>query len=201
MLSTFSANYPAKCAAIAVLMILAGCTTVETTSFRTTGNSNVDSAYIATDADFSRYNQLLVDDMGIFFPTSTGLPENELARIREIFREAFLSELAGYQLTQESGPDMLRVSASLIDLRNASYSEIPDIRRDLREYARPGKLLFLMELKDSGTGKVLARAGDSQAAPRFATGANTEIEWNSVEDAAQHWASLFRQFLDQNLNP
>ncbi len=180
-------------------LILVACTTVETQSFRVIGNSNVDSAYIATDADFSQYDRLLVDDMGIFFPASVRMSEEELARIRQIFRESFMKELSEYEITREPGPGMLRVTASLVDLRDATYSEIPNLRRDMRDAARPGALLFLMELRDSGTDRVLARAGDSDTAPRFASGENPEPDWTAVESAAQRWAALFRAFLDQNL--
>ena len=142
---------------------------------------------------------LLVDDMGIFFPESSTMSEEELARIRQIFRETFTKELSGYDITQEPGPGMLRISASLVDLRGAMYTDIPNIRSEMREFARPGNLLFLMEMKDSGTDKVLARAGDSESAPRFAGSSNSETDWKSVESAAQRWAALFRGFLDQNL--
>ena len=179
-----------------LLLCAAGCTTVETQSFRTAGNANVDSAYISTDADFGQYDRLLVDEMGIFFPQSVAMSEDELDRIRQIFRDSFRAELEGYDITQSPGPEMLRVSASLVDLREASYGDVPNLRREIRDAARPGELLFLMELKDSGTDRVLARAGDSQVAPRFAAG---ETDWTAVEKAAQHWAVLFRNFLDQNL--
>jgi predicted metalloendopeptidase len=180
-------------------LLISACTTVETQSFRTTGNSNVDSAYIATDADFSKYNRLLVDDMGIFFPDSVQMSEGELARIRQIFRESFEKELTAYEITQEPGPGMLRITASLVDLRGAMYADIPNMRREMRDIAQPGALLFLMEMKDSGTDQVLARAGDSASAPQFSTGSNGETDWESVEAAAQRWAALFRGFLDQNL--
>ena len=181
------------------LICLGACTTVETQSFRTTGNSNVDSAYIATDADFSQYDRLLVDEMGIFFPDNVAMSAEELDRIRQIFRESFQARLTGYDITQQPGPDMLRVTASLVDLRDAEYGDVSNMRRDLRDIAMPGKLLFLMELRDSGTDQVLARAADSQVAPRFAS-AGGDTDWNSVEDAAGHWAGLFRNFLDQNLD-
>ncbi len=182
--------------AVSLLLVAAGCSTVETQSFRTTGNANVDSAYISTDADFSQYDRLLVDEMGIFFPQSVAMSGEELERIRQIFRESFRAELVGYDITQSPGPGMLQVTASLVDLRAATYGEVPNLRREIRDAARPGELLFLMELKDSGTNRVLARAGDSQEAPRFAAG---ETDWEAVEKAAQHWAALFRNFLDQNL--
>jgi hypothetical protein len=56
-----------------------------------------------------------------------------------------------------------------------------------------------MELKDSQTGDVLARAADSAETPAFATAAGTETDWASVEQAAQRWARLFREFLDRNM--
>ena len=180
------------------LACLGGCTTVETQSFRTTGNTNVDSAYIATDADFSQYDRLLVDEMGIFFPDDVALSAIELDRIRQIFRESFQAELTGYDITRDDGPGMLQVTASLVDLRDAAYGDVSNMRRDLRDIAMPGKLLFLMELRDSSSDQVLARAADSQVAPRFAAG---ETDWGAVENAAGHWAALFRNFLDQNLGP
>jgi len=192
-------NRIARLTAVLSGMMLAACSTVETQTFRASGNPNIDSSYVADDANFGAYNRLLVDDMGIFFPTSAGLPDSELARIRQIFRESFLSELDGYDITQEPGPDMLRVSASLVDLRNAAISDLPNMRTELRNAARPGSLLFMMELKDSGSDRVLARAADSEQAPRFRSNENQSTDWAAVEAAAQHWAALFRTFLDQNL--
>jgi len=185
-------------AALAGLM-LAACSTVETQTFRASGNPNIDSSYVADDANFRAYNRLLVDDMGIFFPTSAGLPDSELARIRQIFRASFIRELEGYDITQEPGPGMLRVSASLVDLRNAAIGELPAMRTELQNAAKPGSLLFMMELKDSGNDRVLARAADSEQAPRFRSSENQTTDWAAVEAAAQHWAALFRTFLDQNL--
>ena len=192
-------RYRSALAGLVAVAVLAACTTVETQSFRRAGSGNVDAAYIATDADFSQYDRLLVDDMGIFFPQSVTLPDDELRRIRRIFRDVFTEQLEGYDITQQPGPGMLRVSASLIDLREASIAEIPNLRPQMRDAARPGGLVFMMELKDSTTDRVLARAGDSQAAPRFASPGGAETDWASVEAAARHWAALFRDFLDQNL--
>jgi hypothetical protein len=55
-------------------------------------------------------------------------------------------------------------------------------------------------LKDSQTGDVLARAADSARAPALGTGPNGETDWQAVDEAAAHWASLFREFVDQNLS-
>lgn len=185
---------------LAVLsLMLAACTTVESQSFRAAKNSRVESAKIAADADFSKYDRLLIDDMGIYFPTSAPVPDSDLQHIRDIFRDAFSAELKGYEYTREPGPGMLRVRATLIDLRHATpMDEIPNLRRELKEIAKPGALVFLMELRDSGTNEVLARAADSAEAPRFAYADDNSTDWKTVEVAAAHWAMLFREFLDRS---
>jgi hypothetical protein len=179
---------------------LAGCTTTVTQEFRRNPDSAVEAAYIASDADFSKYDKLTGAEMGIFFPTASAIPEADIQRIRTIFRLSFLDELSGYEVVAETGPTTMLVDASLIDLRGAVYSDLPSLRREVQEVAKPGSLVFLMELKDSNSGRVLARAVDSSRNPNIGTDQLDASEWDAVENAAGHWASLFRQFLDQNLN-
>jgi hypothetical protein len=85
-------------------------------------NSAVESAQISTDADFSKYNSLLAEDMGIFFPQNAQSSDEDTQRIRQIFRAAFIAELQGYDIVQQPGPRTMAVQASLIDLRNSSFS-------------------------------------------------------------------------------
>lgn len=199
-------NYIRKCRqntvgiAVAAVVIVSGCTTVTTQSFQKTKYSNVEASYIATDADFGKYKRLLGEDMGIFFPERNPLPEEDLRRLRQIFRDAFLGELSAYKIVEDAGPAVMTVQASLIDLRNADSSDVPDMRAGLRDVARPGVLVFMMEMRDSETGRVLARAADSTSNPKIGTAAGTTTDWNGVQTAARYWASLFRQFLDQNLD-
>ena len=189
---------PAATAAI-VSLLLAGCSTVETQSFRTVPNAKVDVAYVATDADFSQYDTLLIDDLGIYFPRDAGMTSADIERLRQIFRRQFAAKLQGYKFTREPGPGLLQVTASAIDLRDATAADLGGLRRDLRDIAAPGKLLFVMELRDSGTGKVLGRAGDGSRAPRFSTVSDREPDWQSINEAVAYWATTFRAFLDRNL--
>lgn len=188
------------CAAFLALS-LSGCAgvTVESQSFRASKNSNVESAQIAVDADFSRYDQLLATELGIFFPQSHLTTAEDLQRIREIFRAAFLNELVNYSIVPEPGPSTMAVAASIIDLRNSGYEQIPSMRAEIRDMAKPGSILFLMEMRDSESKRVLARAADSAEAPTFSTAEGVATDWASIEIAAQHWAALFRTFLDENL--
>jgi len=183
-----------------VCLLAAGCTTVTTQSFRVSDSPNVEAVSIATDAEFGKYDRLSAESMGIYFPTDAAPSVDDQNRTRSIFREAFRGELTDYKIVEEAGPSTLLVQATLIDFRNATTADIMSVRRELRDMARPGALLFLMELKDSVSGRTLARAADSASAPSFSTSTDIRTDWASVETAADRWAKLFRSFLDDNLN-
>jgi hypothetical protein len=182
----------------AISHIAVACTTVETQSFKNTGSPNVEAAYVATDADFGKYDRLTAEDMGIYFPEDAAPSADDQQRTRQIFREAFLGELKDYQIDDGPGPTTLMVQATLVDYRNATSVNASLVRRELRDIVEPGALLFLMELKDSESGKILARAADSASAPAFSSSVSG-TDWTSVESAADRWAKLFRQFLEDNL--
>ncbi len=190
--------YRAAVCCTAFLVVVA-CSTTTTQSFRVADAPNIAAGFIAVDADFSKYHQLLAEDMGIFFPQNARMNDEELQRLRQIFREAFLAQLTDYKIVEEPGPGTLAVQASLIDLRKATYADVPKLRAEIRDVARLGELLFLMELRDSETKRVLGRAADSAAIPTFASDDGTATDWGGVEAAAENWASLFRGFLDKNL--
>lgn len=186
---------------LAVLMAavaLSACVSVESTTYRTPEVTNVEYVQVATDADFGRYDRLKAQPLGIYFPRSMTLPDEDNQRIRQIFRKAFIAKLQGFEITNETGPDVMAVQASLIDMRSGGV--MPSLRRGIDELARPGKIVFLMEMNDSESGRTLARAADSASAPTFASEAGTDTDWASVEAAAERWATLFRAFLDQNLS-
>ena len=68
-------NYRSVLALVCVnVLLLSACTTVTTQSFNVSKNTNVEAAQIAVDADFSKYNELIADDMGIFFPQDARRP-------------------------------------------------------------------------------------------------------------------------------
>ena len=188
-----------KVSALLLTGLLCGCAgKPESQSFVVNQESSVQSSQVAVGADFSGYHRLHAVDMGIFFPDHAETSSADLDRIREIFRGAFLAELEGYDIVTEPAPDAMTVAASLIDFRNATYQDTMSVQSRLREMAAPGKIIFTMELRDSVSDRVLARAADSAKTPAIADEAGETTDWASVEDAAQHWAALFRDFLDEN---
>jgi hypothetical protein len=166
------------------VLTIAACSTTTKQSFKAAPASKVEAAFIATDADFSRYNQLLAEDMGIFFPENVQMPEEDLKRLRQIFRDAFLPKSEHYTIVRKPATGTMAVQASLIDLRNAGVADVPYMRAELRDVAKPGALVFLMEFRDPATDKVLGRAADSAMAPTFAYGDGSATDWSSVEKAA-----------------
>jgi len=182
-------------------LVATGCSTTTSQSFNVVSNAQGETGLIAVGADFSKYDRLNAEDMGIYFPSDAAPTTQDQQRIRQIFRNAFLSELGGYEVVRgEKGPTTLSVQATLVDFRNASPRDIQSVRRELRDMAKPGVVMFLMELKDSRTNEVLARAADSAAVPAFSTTAEVATDWSAVETAAAGWAGRFRRFLDDNLN-
>jgi hypothetical protein len=193
----------ARNAMIAVVtagILLSACATPTTQSFVRVENSRVDSSYIAVGADFSKYDRLSAADMGIFFPTNRAPSEADQQRARDLFREAFMAQLTDYEVVRDGeGPTTLLVQASLIDFTNAAPEDAMLVGREMRDFAKPGSIIFMMELKDSMSGAVLARAGDSAAIPVFSSSPEVLTDWDAVEAAAQRWALMFREFLDENL--
>lgn len=187
-------------AIVTACLLTSGCTTAAPESFRVPDSPNVEAVFIATDADFGKYDRLKAEETGIYFPKDAAPSIDDQQRTRQIFREAFLGELTNYQIVQENGPSTIAVQATLIDFRNSSSADTFSVSRELRDMAKPGSLIFLMELKDSATGRTLARAADSASAPAFSTSTEATTDWSSVESAADRWAKLFREFLDNNLN-
>lgn len=184
----------------ATSLLFIGCTTVTTQSFRINKNSNVESSQIAVGADFGKYDRLTAEGMGIFFPKDAAPSKEDQQRTRQIFRTAFLDELQGYRIVESKGPTTLEIRPTLIDYRQSSGADAQHVRRDLRDIANSGSLVFLMELVDSESGEVLARAADSASVPTFNIGDSTITDWDAVQSAAERWAKLFRNFLDENLN-
>lgn len=180
-----------------VLAACGGGTTYD--SFRPVKGAKTDIAYVNTLADFSQYRRLMVDDMGIFFPTSAPLSDQDILRVRIAFRAAFIAELEGYEIVEEPAPDVMKVTASLVDLRHTTMGYLPGVSKEINDILEPGNLTFTIEMKDSNSGRVLIRAADTEKTPVLDLPEDGSAQTAEVEVAAKYWAELFRSFLDKNL--
>ena len=182
--------------------IVPGCTQTTVETFRKPANSRVDDAWVKAGVNFSRYHQLRPEPLEIYFYQGEQPPSPQtLSRIRRIFRDAFLDAIGDdYPLTDTAGPDVLGVRASLVDLKHSqALGTLPVTGRAARLVAN-GQLTFFMELTDSGSGEVLARAADREKDSTVAPDLSEDEVWAQTEAAARRWAALFRGFLDRNLN-
>ena len=191
----------ARLVLVAVVLLLPACVTTTVDTYRKVPDSSVDSAYVKPGIDLSRYRKLQPVPLEIYYYEGQGAPApSDIERIRTIFRTAFLGKLGDdYELVSAPGPDVLKVRASLVDLELSPVPGDLPIKGRAASLVAAGQLTFFMEIADSLTGEVLVRAGDAEKAPAQIAMANTERNWSRTEVAADRWAQLFRDFLDNNL--
>ena len=184
-------------AALAVSAV--ACTkTVVVGSFDRVPNTAVEYAYVNQDADFSRYTKLMSGGLEIYYPENEDPPDPaDLDRIRGYFRDAFAAAIGDdYEVVSEPGSDVLKVSGQVIDMKMTSGGATFDPSGRLRDVVAHGELTFLMEMSDSVSGQVLARAGDKSS---DISAASDDATWDDVRRAAEYWAGLFRNWLDTSL--
>lgn len=181
------------------VLVLASCGSTTYDSFRPVQDRNVDIAYVNVNADFSRYRKLMIEEMGIYYPSNSNLSEADIQRVRTAFREAFRQQLEGYEIVTRPAADVLKVRASLVDLTGDPVVRLPNVAREINEILEPGKLSFMIEMLDSQTESVLLRAADTEESPNLDQPEDGTGNSSEVLAAAEHWARLFRNFLDKNL--
>ena len=180
---------------------IGGCVKTTVDTYRKVPESRVDSAYVKPGVDFSRYRKLQPVPLEIYYYEGEAEPApDDLARLRQIFRTAFLAAIGdAYQIVDEPGPDVLHVRASLVDLELSAVPDNMPLTGRAAALVAEGHLTFFMELSDSLSGEVLARAADQEKDAAPIGVATAQRDWERSEAAAEYWAGLFRDFLDKNL--
>ena len=155
---------------VAVSFVLPACTrTVVTGSFNRVPNTAVEYAYVIEQSDFSQYTTLMNGGLEIYYPENEKRPDPA---------------------------DILKVGGQVIDMKMTSGGSTIDASGRLRDVLAHGELTFLMEMSDSVSGQVLARAGDKSS---DISGEQGDATWDDVRRAAEYWAGLFRDWLDNSL--
>jgi hypothetical protein len=178
--------------------------------------SVVDAAWVKPTLDLTPYKKLMVVSQGIAFrkldPVNTyqarresqfPVKEENKERLSRELKTAFETELAKlerYEIVNAPGPDVLLLTGAIIDV----VSNIPpDI--DSARYGRGGVYLtsigdatLVIELRDSESGEILARAADRRAAESpFAFEVNKVTAWTEVRRLGSYWATLLRRRLEE----
>lgn len=178
----------------------------------------IDAVYVLPNFRFPHYKKVIIDPAQVSFskdwdPNSSGdlsrrLDSADIQKIKDtlarMLRERFTRELTegGYELTDLPSFDTIRVTPAIVDL----YINAPDVMSAgmSRTYTTSaGSMTLNMEVRDSPTGKLIARVVDKQRA--LDTG---RLQWtNSVTNVADAqraidaWARQLRGGLDRVNGP
>ena len=178
-------------------------------------SKQLDHVYKLPEADFSGYKRVRLDPIEVEFDKnwkpndserspSRRLSNDDIEKIKqalaEEFRKVFTEELTknGYPVVDESGDDVLRVSAAIVNLYITAPEKMSAGRS--RTYTTSaGHMTLIAELRDSVTGKLMARAVDSvqgRDTGNFQI-SNSVTNMSSARTALSKWARVLREGLDE----
>jgi hypothetical protein len=170
-------------------------------------SARVDSLYVAPGLALARYGRVQVDVIDVAFKQDwqarhPQVSADDVAAIRygaaSLFRAEFTRELekGGYAIVESAGADVLRVTASIVDLDIVSGpSADPASARYLVSTA---DMSLVSELRDSQSGAMLARAADRK---RGRNQGNLQLSGQAAQTADARaafatWAGYLREALD-----
>jgi len=152
----------------------------------------MDAAYLLPGADFRPYTKLMVDPAEVAFAKNWLRSQNDsrnlsrqvtqedaekiLAAARsnfdEIFVEAFTK--AGYTIVQAPGPDVMRVSAGVLNLY-VTAPDVPTAGRSTTYTTQAGEATLVIEVRDSTTNLLLGRVLDRRETQRSTMQMTTSV--------------------------
>lgn len=178
-------------------------------------NSRADQAWARVGVDFSGYSKIMLQGAGIeyrpggeagrtFAARSRGGPfevtEDQKERLEETVVDAFREELGRserFELVDGPGPDVLLIRGALLDV--VSYVPPDSPGRGEVYLSSVGEATLVIEIRDSITNAILARAIDRRAAGDMS---GMLMESNRVTNLAeirrlvQRWARALREGLE-----
>lgn len=168
----------------------------------------VDTLFVAPGMSLAKYRRVMLDPVEVSinsgWQTQPGVTAEDIARIRKRaadgFQAVFASELedkGGYSIVERAGPDVLRVTASIVGL-NVTAPQSPSADANRTFVVSASDMTLRAELHDSESGALLARAIDHSMG-REAGDLRVESQAGNVNEGAhafELWASLLRKALD-----
>ena len=127
--------------------------------------------------------------------------EEILNGVAKLVHEEFAREIqgkSGYQLTEESGDDVLRVKIDIVNLYVSAPESDSSPGRSRTYVVSAGQMTLVAELFDSKSGDVIARVVDRREARStgrmsLSSGGYNQDEARSIAAA---WARILRKALD-----
>lgn len=179
-------------------------------------DSRADAAWAREGVDLSQYSKIMLQGVGVEYrpggeagrtyrARADGGPFEVTERQKKAFEktiwEEFREELAEsehFTLVDEAGPDVLLIRGGLLDV--VSYVP-PDLggARDRVFLSRVGEATLVLEIRDSITEAIMARAVDRRAAESAfdLQESNRVNNASEVKRLARTWARILRERLDE----
>jgi len=171
--------------------------------------SRMQNAFLKPDVDFSQYSRLLILDCYVAFrrnwrASQSGVTRRDMENIKQTladeFRSVFVAELerGGYPIVEEADDDVLIVRPAIIDL-NIVAPDRMSAQRSRSIAASAGSMTLFVELFDSVSGEILARASDRDTS-RLSGGIQWTNRGTNLREARRmltRWAGLLVRKLDE----
>jgi hypothetical protein len=179
-------------------------------------NSVMALAYVKPDLNLQGYTKVMLDEVSVAYqkePTSRrqapgasgdnyALTATQMENLKSLFRESLVTALTkdnGYEIVDAPGPDVLRISAHLVDL----VVRVPTEKVGMeRTYARSyGEVTAILELYDSESEEILARVAERRDPTRNTDTRLAMVSPTFVRADAKalfdYWANTVRKGLDR----
>ena len=206
--------------ALAVLTI-AGCASTQTNTASSetyeglvpVRDTRMDEAWVRPDFDPTTYSKIMFRGAGIVFRpvepasririgrnTQFPISDTNKQRLEDVVTEEFRKELTqvqGYEVVDESGPDTLLLVVGLRDVVSHVPQEL--VGRHEIYLAEVGTATLVLEFRDSESGTTLVRGVDRRAAERYGQEfqrSSPVTNWPVVKRLAATWARGLRRGID-----
>ena len=172
--------------------------------------------YRAPGVDWSTYDKIQIDEATVAFRKNWLRDQNryqtgriraeDMERIRtgmvDLFDQVFSKELAeegGYELTEESGENVLRITPYIVDLNvySPDARSAPGIQRSYAEAA--GRMTLKLHMYDSHTGDLVAVFSENRETMRrgYVQWTNTVTNTKEFRMLLRSWARELREGLEE----
>lgn len=176
-------------------------------------DSKADVAYILPEAEFAPYDRFMILEPAVAFrknwerdfnrSSTRRVRDSDMQRIKtgmaELFLEVVTQELqeSGYAIVEEPGEDVMLLRPAIVNL-DVTAPDLRSASRTRTYVASAGSASLYIELYDSISGQILARAIDSKEARdhgsfRWATAASNRSEARKM---LRRWAEMLVERLE-----
>lgn len=169
-----------------------------------TAQSEAGLRYVNPKVNFTRYNKVMVDVVGIFGSDVARVPPRDRQALIDLFHKTLSEQLAKrYQIVDQPGPGVARVQVALLDAEAVTTRArpislvIPQKRVPAAggaplvtgRYPFAGGAQAVAQLTDSVTGQLIAAAVDRRAGAGADQRAG-QWQWADAENAIKAWSEI-----------